>query len=717
LKTSAKQSAPLEISPTVVSHLPRFGSAAFLSLWLALCTVLGLWTVRQNEFVNYDDPDYVTSNSQVQGGVTWDNLRWAFTTGHASNWHPLTWVSHMLDCQWFGQQASAHHTVNLLLHSLNTVLLFLVLRRMTRGHWQSAFVAALFALHPLHVESVAWISERKDVLSTLFLLLTLGFYGVYVEGVRVGGGKTSQVSSLRYGRLQVCATYGGALVCFALGLMSKPMLVTTPFLLLLIDYWPLRRLQSNEAAFDPGRALRLVIEKLPFLALSLASSVVTFLVQQSGGAVSTSLTMGQRLGNALVSYVRYIAKMIWPSDLSVLYPHPGAWPIWAVLGAGALLAGISVVAILWARRRPYFIVGWLWFLGTLVPVIGLVQVGIQSMADRYSYVPLIGLFIIVAWGVPEGLPQASWRSRALAFATGVLLLACWVVTVRQISYWQTSETLFRRAVSVTAKNFLAYNNLGFYLAGRGQVQEAMVNYQKALEINPAYEDALNNFGYSLAGLKRFAEAIPLYEAALRIRPKHVEVHNNLGNALSEVGRLPEAIDHYRFVLQQQPGHADAHNNLGIALAMQGKLDEALPHFQAAIRFKPNYASAHSNLGNGLAAQRRFEEAIAEYRECLRLNPQDAQAHNNMANVFAEQSLWPEAVEHYTEALRLNPANPEAHYNLGLVLAREGKVAEAVLHCQEALRLKPNYPEARNQLASLLSKPSLPSSATNSILSR
>ena len=375
-----------------------------------------------------------------------------------------------------------------------------------------------------------------------------------------------------------------SLALFALGLMSKPMLVTLPFVLLLLDYWPLRRFELSTLNPQPSTPSPFIRRrKLPFLALAAASSVITFIVQRKGGAVSTSLSLGARIANALVSYVRYIGKMFWPVDLSILYPHPGHWPAWQVIASAALLLAIFAAVLLLARRRPYLAVGWLWFCGTLVPVIGLVQVGIQSMADRYTYLPLIGLFIMLVWGIDELVPARPWRGQALAVGAALVLAACALLTERQIQFWRDSEALFRHAVQVTRDNYLAYNNLGFYLSGQGRTAEAMENYRLALKINPAYEDALNNLGYALAGQKKYSEAIPLYEAALRIRPNHAEVHNNLGNALSETGKIDEAIQHYLIVLKQKPDHADAHNNLGIALAMKGKLDEAIPHFQAAIR--------------------------------------------------------------------------------------------------------------------------------------
>jgi protein O-mannosyl-transferase len=671
----------------------------FVCLLLAVATLSVYWPVARHDFVNYDDGDYVTGNLHVQSGLNWENVLWAFGTGHASNWHPLTWLSHMLDCQLFGMNPGAQHLVNLGFHIVNTLLCFLLLRHMTGAHGRSAVVAALFALHPLHVESVAWISERKDVLSTLFLLLTLWAYVCFVENRgerrRKKGERREEIASRS--RLPSSIFYLLALLCFALGLMSKPMLVTLPFMLLLLDYWPLERFQFGVRSSGFNTLLRLLWEKLPFFALSAASCVVTFLAQRKGGAVSTSLSVAERLANALVSYVRYISKMFWPEKLSVLYPHPGHWPAWVVVGCAALLLALCVGVILLARTRRYLLVGWLWFVGGLVPVIGLIQVGIQSMADRYTYVPLIGLFVMVVWGLSDVLAHWRWRAQALASGASLALAACVLLTSRQIGYWRNSETLFQHAVAATDRNYLAYNNLGFYLSNRGEAAAAMENYRKSLEINPAYEDALNNMGYALAGQKKYTEAIGYYEAALRVRPNHTEVNNNLGNALSELGRLDEAIQHYQIALAQNPEHADAHNNFGIALAMQGKLDEAMVHFRAAIRYKPNYASAHSNLGNALAVQHKLDEAITEYQESLRLKPDEAQAHNNLGNALAEKGRLDEAIAHYQQALRLNADNPEAHYNLATALLRQGKREEALIHYGEAVRLKPDYAQAKEAL--------------------
>jgi tetratricopeptide (TPR) repeat protein len=759
----ARAEAPASRAP----WLERWRVPLLLCLVLAVVTAVVYLPARSNEFVNYDDPDYVTSNRHVLTGLSWENVFWAFTTGHASNWHPLTWLSHMFDCQLFGDNAVAHHLVNIAFHIVNTVLLFLVLCAVTGALWRSAFVAALFALHPLHVESVAWISERKDVLSTLFFLLTLGAYLGYVN--RRGGTQdrgqvaareekdqrhltsspankgllrsspkkksatkrntvSHEVKAQRTEKPVPVAVYNAplgsaalfywlALLAFAFGLMSKPMLVTVPFVLLLLDFWPLGRLPLLLPANWRAVVGRLVLEKAPFLGLAVASSVITFIVQQKGGAVSFSLALGGRIANALVSYERYIEKMLWPAGLSVLYPHPGHWPLARVLAAKALLLGVSLLAVSRARKQPYLLFGWLWFLGMLVPVIGLIQVGVQSMADRYTYIPLIGLFIVVVWVVCGLVQNSEGRVPLLVVTSLFTLSACAYLTDRQIRFWQSSETLFQHAVDVTDRNYLAYNNLGFAQWGKGKTAEAMTNYLKSLEIKPDYEDALNNVGYALAEQKKFAEAIPYYEAALRVRPNQAEVHNNLGNALSKLGRTQEAIAQYQTALQENPEHADAHNNLGIDLANQGKLDEAIEHFRAALKFKPKYPSAHGHLGNALALQHKLDEAIKEYRECLDLNPKDAQAHNNLGNALAEQGKLEEAVQNYRKALQLNSDNPEAYVNLGIVLGRlgnqaeahynmglgfalQGKRDEAIAHFREALRLKPDYPEAARQLESL-----------------
>lgn len=682
------------------------GSQPFAACLLLVVITLGVyWSVTTHGFVDYDDSDYVTGNPHVQAGLSWAGVKWAFTTVQVSNWHPLTWLSHMLDVTLFGQSATGHHLTSLLFHGANAVLVFLVLRAFTGAGWRSLWVAGLFALHPLHVESVAWVSERKDVLSAFFGLLTLLWYARFAK---------FRVPSSEFW-VGAKAAYGLALACFALGLLCKPMFVTLPFVMLLLDWWPLgrvsgagRQVPSLEAAQHPPRTtvFRLVAEKLPFFALCLVSSVITFLVQRKGGAVSPleSLPMPARVANALVSYARYLGKTFWPDNLSILYPHPGHWQAWQVVGAVGLLLVLTAGAVCARKQMPFVFVGWFWFVGMLVPVIGLVQVGIQSMADRYTYVPLLGIFIALAWSV--GALVERWpRLRMICGVTAVLAAgACAVLTVRQVGVWANSETLFRHAVRVTENNYLAYNNLGFYLTGQGRGDEAMTNYEASLKINPNYADARNNLGHALAERKKFAEAIVQYRAGLRSSPDKVEIHNNLGNALAETGEMDGAMAEYRFVLQRNLEHADAHNNLGIALAMQGKLSEAIEHFNQALRFKPTDAGAHGNLGNAFAVERKFDDAITHYRQALKLSPNDAQTRNNLGNVLAEQGHLAEAVTNYTEALQLKANNPEAHFNLGCVLVRLGQRDRAAEHFRAALQLNPNYEAAKEQLRVLMSAP-------------
>ena len=670
-------------SQTTVSASHRRGSKLLISLSLLVATLVVFWPLAHFQFIDLDDNVYVHANSQVETGLTAQGVIWAFTTTHAANWHPWTWLSHMADCEFYGLNAGRHHLTSVLLHLANTLLLFLVLERMTRARWASGFVAALFALHPLHVESVAWVAERKDVLSTLFWMLTLWTY-------------------VRYTERQTLNRYLVVLFSLALGLLSKAMLVTLPCVMLLLDYWPLGRLQlaqptGHRNGYDKSRKRndqrsfphRIILEKVPFFALAAVSSLITFLVQQSGGAVSSleSFSLENRVANALVSYVSYIGKMIWPHPLAVLYPHPGMAPMWQVAGAVLFLAGVTALVVRLARRYPYLAVGWLWYLGTLVPVIGLVQVGSQAMADRYTYVPLIGLFIMIAWGVPDIL--AGWRHRktVLAISAGLLLSIFMVVTSLQIQHWHDSITLFNHTLKVTTRNFVVHNVLGNALALQGRQEEAIAHYAEALRINSQYADAHNNLGNLLARQGKQEEAIAHYAEALRINPQFAEAHYNLGNLLARQGKQEEVFAHYAEALRINPQYADAHNNLGNLLAHQGKQEEAIAHYAEALRINPQDAEAHYNLGIALARQGRQEEAIAHYAEALRINPKFAEAHYNLGNLLALQGRQEEAIAHYAEALRINPQDAEAHNNLGNLLARQGRQKEANAHFAEARRIK------------------------------
>ncbi|MGD1152248.1 MAG: tetratricopeptide repeat protein [Syntrophales bacterium] len=592
----------------------------FICLFLTVITLSVFLQVKDYDFVYFDDNEYITENRHVQTGLTSGNITWAFTTFHAGNWHPLTWISHMLDCQLFGLKPGLHHLVNLFFHMANTLLLFFILHRMTKGLWQSAFVAAVFAIHPLHVESVAWVTERKDVLSTFFWMLTMGAYVFYVERREL-------------------KRYLLALFFFALGLMAKSMLVTLPFVLLLLDYWPLRRLTIGKSSVNehtqseislkrhrkkkerrrsaikaehinkPEKQTRqqplmvqIILEKVPFFVLSLASSIVTYMAQQKGGAVGSlqSFPLTTRITNALVSYCGYIGKMIWPADLAVLYPHPGMLPTWEVIGSVFFLGITTFLIIRNVKRLPYLATGWLWYLGTLVPVIGLVQVGVQAMADRYTYVPLIGVSIMVSWGVPEFLKKWRHRNAALATVAVITLSIFSFVTWKQVGYWQNSTTLFKHTLEKTTNNPIMLNNMGNVLEGEGRLDEAISHYTEALRIDPNLSDSYNNMGLALTKRGSADEAIPNFLKAIRINPNHAAAHYNLGTVLASRGKLDEAIYHFRESIRIKPDHAKAYNNLGNALLYQGRFDEAIESYREALRINPDYVMAHENLKNALA---------------------------------------------------------------------------------------------------------------------
>ncbi|HEY3120909.1 MAG TPA: tetratricopeptide repeat protein [Vicinamibacteria bacterium] len=640
--------------------------------------------VRHHGFVNFDDSQYVSENPSVSAGLTWQGLSWAFTTRHAGNWHPLTWLSHMLDVQLFGLDAGAHHLTSLALHVANTLLLFGLLHAMTGALVRSAFVAALFGVHPLHVESVAWVAERKDVLSALFFFSTLWAYLAYVRKPRPG-------------------RYALVLVLFALGLMAKPMLVTLPFVLLLLDYWPLARTR------EPSARRRLVLEKLPLLGLAAASSFVTFVVQRQAGAVKAldALPLDRRLVNAVISYVAYIGQTLWPARLAAIYPYPASFPAWAVTAAVVVLVAVTVLAVRMARRYPYLPVGWLWYLGTLVPVIGLVQVGSQPMADRYTYIPLVGLFVVVAWGLPDLLDRWPHWKRALGAAAALALLGCTIVARRQVEQWRNSVELWEHALAVTRENYRAQNNLGHALAKQGRTGEAIPHYAEAVRIKPDFAEAHNDLGAALADQGRMGEAIDHYSEAVRLLPDYVEARNNLAVALTAEGRYDEAVRHFSEALRLDPTLAASHNNLGVALAKQGRLEEAIRHFSEALRLAPDYAEArrnlavaHNGLGAALADQDRLEEAIAQYSESARLDPDRVDAHSNLAAALAARGRPDEAIRELLAALRLAPGDADLHYDLGVMLARIGRRAEAIGQFEAALSADPAHEPARRALAAL-----------------
>jgi tetratricopeptide (TPR) repeat protein len=647
---------------------------------LVLVTIALYWPAMQCGFINFDDPEYVSENPHVQGGLNWEGVKWAFSnTKQGAYWAPLMWLSHELDCQFFGLNAWGHHLMNVLLHAANTALVFLVFQRMTRATWRSLMLAVLFGWHPLRVESVAWVTERKDVLSTLFWMLTLLAYVKYVGASQVRDSKSK-------------VWYGVALAMFVFGLMSKAMLVTMPCVLLLLDYWPLER-------FKPGRARQLVMEKIPFFALAVAASIVTYVVQKHGGAVATveNLPLGARSGNALISCCRYLGKMFWPTDLAVFYPHPGYWPLEQVLLAGVFLCGISMLLFVKRGRYPYLLMGWLWFVGTLVPVIGFVQVGEQSMADRFTYVPSLGMLIIAIWGVYELARRWRYHKIALAVVGSAAIVLCLALTRQQIGYWKDSETIFRHTLEVTQKNYIAHNNLGSALDKKGQTDEAISQFQEAIRLKPDFALAYDNLGNALSNQGQTDEAISLFKAAIHLKPDDALARNNLGNALDKKGQSDEAIRLFKAAIRLKPDYADAHYNLGVALFKKGQSDEAISQFQEAIRLQPEYAEAHNNLGNSLFSKGQTFEAIGQYQEAIRLKPDDAEAHYDLGNALFKQGQTDEAIGQYQEAIRLKPDFALAHDNLGNILFKKGQTDEAIGQYQEAIRLKPEYAKAHNNL--------------------
>lgn len=598
-----------------IEYRKRICATILLCVALAALTLAVYWQTTTHEFINFDDPGYITSNPHVQAGVNPDGIRWALTATAEFNWHPLTWLSHMLDCRLFGLDPAGHHLMNILLHTANTILLFLFLTRVTASQWQSAFVAALFALHPLHVESVAWAAERKDVLSALFWMLTMLAYAGYAK----------RPHPLRYIL---------TLLAFALGLMAKPMLVTLPFVLFLLDYWPLGRWQDADCRADSAHRRGLVLEKIPFLLLAATSSVVTLLVQQRSGAVMSlaRLPFSLRLENALVAYMRYIGKVIWPRDLAVLYPISRDLPLWQVAGSALFLVAVTLLLTRLARRSPCCIVGWLWFVGTLVPVIGLVQVGVQGMADRYTYVPLIGLFVMVGWGVPDIL--RGWRYRNLVMSTVAALLVAvlWLGTWRQLGYWQDSITLYRHTLAITSGNILTHVNLGNALDTRGRVDEAIAQFAAALRIDGHDPMAHFNLGVIFLRQGKAPAAIVHFTEAVDVNPGDMEARANLGGALLNAGRLDEAISQYLAVLRINRNDAVAHFNLGIIYFRQGKAAESIEHFTEALRIKPADVEAHNYLGIVLAEHGQTREAKAHFVTALQIDPGNSHARENKENI-------------------------------------------------------------------------------------
>ena len=690
---------------------------AMIYIFLAVVTLLAFWQVNQSDFISFDDGVYITKNSYIQNALTIDGIIWAFTTNYQGNWHPLTWISHMLDIQLFGLNPHWHHLISLLLHITNTLLLFFVLHRMTKAPWQSAFVAALFALHPLHVESVAWVAERKDVLSTFFWMLTMGAYSYYVEhpGFR---------------------RYFFVLLFFVLGLMAKPMLVTLPFVLLLLDYWPLQRFQEIKSDYkvkteafksmtsdkqkkkskkkdaaavketlevktpaDPEYKWSLIyplfLEKIPLFALTVLSSIVTYIAQHRGGAVQSlaALNLNSRFTNAVVSYIRYIGKMIWPDNLAYFYPYPKLLQLWQISGAVLILIAITLMVFLAAKRLQYLTMGWLWYVGTLVPVIGLVQIGGQAMADRYTYIPLIGLFIMVAWGIPTLLSTLLYREKLLIALSTLTLTCFFIVSWTQVGYWQNSLTLYSRAVNVTDDNYVAYASRGSVYGNRGDYKQSIEDLDRAIKINPNYAAAYNDRATSYYALGKYKQAIIDYDMAIKINPNYAAVYNDRGNAYKNLGKYEQAIADYNKAIDINPKLASAYHNREIVYAILGNQKQAIAGYGATIEIYPKDADVYYARGNATAILGKYKQAIIDYDMAIKIHPNYAAVYNDRGNAYKNLGKYEQAIADYNRAIDINPKIADVYYNRGNAYSALGNQNQAIVNYDRAIEINPKLAPA------------------------
>ena len=657
-------------------------AAVCIFLVLAVLAVFG--QTAGFGFVNYDDNLYVYDNPVVEKGLTWPGALWALSYGGIGHWHPLTWLTHMADCQIFGLWAGGHHLTNAALHAAATVILFLVLRRLTGMLWRSAFVAAVFAVHPLRAESVAWIAERKDVLSGLFFMLTLLAYANYAR-------RPSR------GRYLVMA------LLFALGLLSKNMLVTLPFVLLLLDWWPLGRMKTDGPGLRTSSVgfWALVKEKIPLLLLSVGCSVATALAPETV-APGNRVAVLARVGNAVISYVIYLRQMFFPSGLANLYPfHPNDPPLWQVGVALVVLAGITAAVVACRQTRPYLLVGWLWYLGMLVPVIGIVQISYYAHADRYTYLPGIGPALAVTWAVADG--SAGWKHRRLilgAALAAVLGALAWCGHF-QTSYWRDSESLWRRALACTTGNYVAHKSLGDYAYGQGRLDDAIVQYEEALAINPDYGEALNNLGVVLFARGDLEGAIAKYRKAVEVRPDFAEARNSLGAALFARGDQPGAIAQYRQALELKPDYTKARNNLGASLLAKGDLNEAVEQLQKVLAAQPTLGGARTNLGKALLRKGDFDGALASFDGTGQTTSAARTKWPNLGDSLLQEQDWDDAILCYQHALQTNPRSAETCGHLGLALIQKGKTKEAIDAWEKSLEIIPDQVYVQENLAWVL----------------
>jgi len=687
-------------------------------LFLIVTTLLPYWQIGNHSFIIIDDPDYITENHQIQDGVTIQALRWAFTTGYVAFWCPVTWISHMVDVQLFGLNPGPHHLMSLLFHIANVLLLFFALHRMTKRLWPSAFVAALFALHSLHVESVVWACERRDVLSAFFWMLTLIAYSYYAQSRRF-------------------RSYLAVAAFFILGLMSKPMMVTLPFVLLLLDYWPLGRfagtgpaqavpteasspvfahkqsvktgkqvlktpVEAGEPAeheFQRASIRSLVLEKIPLLALTVLSCVVTYIAEDRGQAIPSAdvVPLSLRIANAFVSYCIYITKMIWPAKLAVFYPLPGSLPFWQVLAAVVFLAAVTYAVVRAAKRFPYLPVGWLWFTGTFVPVIGIIQVGSHGMADRYTYIPSIGFFIMAAWGIPELFKKRRHGIRALATASALCLLFLFALTWTQVGYWRDSITLFDHALSVTDNNHAIYCCRGLAQDQLGNHAQAIEDFSKSIGMSANSAQAYSGRGVAYGAMGNYSQALEDFDRAIRLDPKMAKAYSYRGNVRNSLGDHTGAIEDFDRAIEINPTYSGAYNNRGITYQSMGNYSRAIEDFGRAIEINAADSGAYNNRGTTYQDMGNYSHAIEDFDRAIRIAPANAGTYFNRGLTYQKMGNYSRAIEDYDTAIKIAPAYVGAYYNRGRAHSSLGNQRQATEDLKTAARL--GHEKARKTLKS------------------
>ncbi len=661
---------------------------------IIFCLIILILLIYQNvlhfEFANIDDQVYVYNNSHVQSGITLPNIIWSLTTTSAGFWHPLTWLSHMLDVQLYGNWAGGHHLTSLLLHIINSILLFLIMNKMTGTIWRSGFIAALFALHPLHVESVVWVAERKDVLSAFFWMLTIYAYTYYAAN-----------SGLQ--------RYLVVLAFFSLGLMAKPMLVTLPFVLLLLDFWPLQRVRlplsinGNLAKADansrPHVSIKqIILEKIPLFILIIPACIIAFLAEKDFGALPTlkSFPLDIRIYNAIISYIRYIGEMIFPISLSIYYPHPGMWPIWQITLCAGILIFISGFALWKSMRYPYLTVGWFWYIGTLVPVIGLVQIGQQAIADRYTYIPLIGLFIIIAWGVSDLLSNIRYKKIILVSFSAIFFVAISFLAWQRCQLWEDNYSLWNDVLKNHQVAF-AYNFRGQGYANKGQYHLAIADYNSALQLDKGYAHALNNRAIAYSAIGQHQNALNDYTRAVNLQPKFADAYYNRGILYLGSNQLDAAISDFTDAINIEPDMADYFNNRGVALRLKGQYEKSFIDFNQALKINRNLTEAYFNRGIVYNIYKQYILAIADFTDALRIKPRYADAHFHRGISFASLGKYDDAITDYRQTLSINSRYMPALNNLGIMLKNMKRYEEATIQFNKILQIKPNDHEALKNL--------------------